>query len=262
MQQIIKYPRTSHLQGSKLQKGDEDLSQISFSDLLGKHLIIEEKCDGANCGISFSDDCELQLQSRGHYLIGGPREKHWTLFKQWANHHRDRLFDILSNRYIMFLENCFAKHTIFYDLLPHYFLEFDIYDREQDAYLSTDARRGLLGSSPVRSVFVLHEGTIDGLDELVSLVRPSYHKSGRWRARLMEQALRAGVEPELAARQTDASDDMEGLYIKVEAEGIVQQRLKWVRHSFLNAITDSETHWLDRPIIQNLLAPGVDIFRS
>lgn len=78
----------------------------------------------------------------------------------------------------------------------------------------------------------------------------------------MEQALRAGVEPELAARQTDASDDMEGLYIKVEAEGIVQQRLKWVRCSFLNAITDSETHWLDRPIIQNLLAPGVDIFRS
>ena len=33
--QIFKYPRTKHLEGSRLQKGDEDLSQVPFIDILG-----------------------------------------------------------------------------------------------------------------------------------------------------------------------------------------------------------------------------------
>ncbi len=45
---ILKYPRTPHLEGSRLQPGDEDLSQIRFSEIAGRHLVVEEKCDGAN----------------------------------------------------------------------------------------------------------------------------------------------------------------------------------------------------------------------
>ena len=52
MNEIRKYPRTPHLEGSRLQPGDEDLSQIRFSEIQGKHLVVEEKCDGANSGIS------------------------------------------------------------------------------------------------------------------------------------------------------------------------------------------------------------------
>ena len=39
---IVKYPRTPHLQGSRLQAGDEDLSQVSFDSILGKNIVIEE----------------------------------------------------------------------------------------------------------------------------------------------------------------------------------------------------------------------------
>ena len=42
---ILKYPRTPHLEGSRLQAGDEDLSQVPFSHLKGKYLVIEEKVD-------------------------------------------------------------------------------------------------------------------------------------------------------------------------------------------------------------------------
>ena len=56
---IIKYPRTPHLQGSRLQPGDEDLSQRPFSDIVGRHVVLEEKIDGANCAISFTQDGEL-----------------------------------------------------------------------------------------------------------------------------------------------------------------------------------------------------------
>jgi hypothetical protein len=33
-----------------------------------------------------------------------------------------------------------------------------------------------------------------------------------------------------------------------------------VRADFLQAILDSGSHWAERPIIQNQLAPGIDIF--
>ena len=81
---IRKYPRTPHLEGSRLQPGDEDLNQIPFSDIQGRHLAVEEKIDGANSGISFGENGELMLQSRGHYLTGGYRERHYNLMKQWA----------------------------------------------------------------------------------------------------------------------------------------------------------------------------------
>ena len=54
--ELIKYPRTPHLAGSRLQPGDEDLSQIPFSHLAGRHIVVEEKCDGANSAISFGED--------------------------------------------------------------------------------------------------------------------------------------------------------------------------------------------------------------
>ena len=95
--ELKKYPRTPHLSGSKLQVGDEDLSQISFSELDGKHLVVEEKCDGANSAISFDETGALYLQSRGHYLTGGYRERHYNLLKQWANVHREAFYRVLGN---------------------------------------------------------------------------------------------------------------------------------------------------------------------
>ena len=37
---IVKYPRTQHLVGSRLGEGDEDLSQVPFSEILGKNIVI------------------------------------------------------------------------------------------------------------------------------------------------------------------------------------------------------------------------------
>jgi hypothetical protein len=65
---------------------------------------------------------------------------------------------------------------------------------------------------------------------------------------------------ELVQRQTDNSDLSEGLYIKVEVEGRVAGRYKFVRASFLQAVFDSGSHWMDRPIIPNRLSEGCDIW--
>ena len=117
---IVKYPRTQHLQGSRLQEGDEDLSQVPFNEIFGKNIVIEEKIDGANSAVSFDGEGNLLLQSRGHYLDGGFRERHYNLMKQWANFNRDLFYNALGSRYIMYGEWMYAKHTVFYDALPDY----------------------------------------------------------------------------------------------------------------------------------------------
>jgi hypothetical protein len=85
MNTLHKYPRTHHIESSGIQKGDEELNVFPFQVLADRHLVIEEKMDGANSAVSFDSAGHLLLQSRGHYLVGGPREKQFHLFKTWAH---------------------------------------------------------------------------------------------------------------------------------------------------------------------------------
>ncbi len=255
-----RFPRTPHIEGSRLQAGDRDLSQVPFSELVGRTLIIEEKVDGANAGLSFSADGQIRLQSRGHYLTGGPRERHFAMFKTWAGCHQWALWERLRDRYLVYGEWMYARHTIFYDTLPAYFLEFDVYDRTQDRFLSTDARAELLQGLPIRSVPVLHRGTVQSAEALRELVTTSRYRSARWREALIAAAAAAGQDADRLLRETDATALAEGLYIKREEDGAVVGRYKWVRAGFHDTIAAAGGHWLDRPVLPNGLAEGVDIF--
>lgn len=82
--EILKYPRTPHLRGSRLQVGDQ-ADTVAYEALAGRHIVVEEKLDGANAALSFGGDGSLLLQSRGHYLqidqMGG-RERQFNAYKQ------------------------------------------------------------------------------------------------------------------------------------------------------------------------------------
>jgi hypothetical protein len=257
---MLKYPRTQHIEGSRLQPGDSDLQAVPFEALRGAHLVIEEKVDGANAGVRFDARGQLWLQSRGHFLTGGAREKHFNLFKQWAHTHKDALFAVLGGRFVLYGEWLYAKHTIYYDRLPHYFLEYDLLDTVSGEFLSTPRRRALLAGAPVASVPVLFEGAPRSLARMTLLVGPSRYKSAAWREGLRESAERAELDPLRIAGETDPEDAMEGLYVKHEDSARVVARYKWIRASFLTSVVDSGSHWLARPIVPNTLAPGVDIF--
>ncbi|MCC8103571.1 MAG: RNA ligase family protein [Clostridiales bacterium] len=252
--EIRKYPRTPHLEGSHLQPGDEDLAQIPFADIKGKHLVVEEKIDGANSAISFDDNGQLLLQSRGHYLTGGYRERHYNLMKQWACAHENVLHSVLGERYIMYGEWMYAKHSIFYDLLPHYFMEFDIYDRREGVFLDTSARREITANLPIKSVPVLKSGAFSNKEDLLALLGVSNYISDSHIENLQTEADRQGLDVQKILNETDNSRLMEGLYIKVEEDGCVADRLKYVRTSFLQNIVQSETRWIDRPIVPNRLS--------
>jgi hypothetical protein len=266
---LLKYPRTLHLEGSCLAPGDSTSDQVHFKDIVGHHLVIEEKIDGANCALRFDANKKLFIQSRGHYLIGGPRERHFEQLKVWAATHQQVLFERLGSRYIMYGEWLAAKHTVFYDDLTHYFFEFDVYDTASNVFLDTPARHRLLAGSPVVSVPVLFSGVLEGnatktRTQFLSYLRPSLYKSPLWRQRLAEIAIAANQDPDVVAQETDRSDLAEGLYVKDERDGVVIARYKYVRRDFLNTIVDPEgepsTHWLERPHIANVLNADVDLY--
>lgn len=255
---IKKYPRTPHLEGSRLQPGDEDLRQVPFSCISGQHIVVEEKVDGANSAVSFDRDGNLLLQSRGHYLTGGWRERHYNLFKQWGSIHREALYSVLGSRYIMYGEWLYAKHTVYYDALPHYFLEFDVLDRETGRFLDTPSRRALLRPLPVVSVPVLAEGIFLEKEPLLALLGQSNFITAAHTEHLRQQARQLGLDEDRQCRETDPSNLMEGLYLKIEKDGEVVERLKFVRPSFTQAVDASQSHWLDRPIVPNRLTRPVD----
>lgn len=66
----------------------------------------------------------------------------------------------------------------------------------------------------------------------------------------------ANKEIQEALATGDWDERMEGLYIKWEEDGVVKGRYKLVRETFTSSILDQETHWHDRPIVQNRLVDG------
>lgn len=267
--ELQKYPSTRHLEGSQLQQGDAGFNKpakrgdprVPYSALAGRTIVVEEKLDGANSGVSFSEGGELLLQSRGHYLAGGGRERQFSIFKRWAAAHENALLERLGDQFVMYGEWMGKKHSVFYNHLPHLFCEFDIYDRRSAQFLSTDARAALLGHAPVLPVPVLYAGLAPRrIEDLLAMVRPSLAKTAHWKRDFEATVAREGLDLASCWQQADKSDLAEGLYIKVEQDGIVTERYKWVRSDFVQAILDSKMHHSRQPYVPNQLAPGVDLY--
>jgi hypothetical protein len=210
--------------------------------------VVEEKVDGANAGISFEDGA-LVLQSRGHILSGGPREVQFNLLKQWAREYEYALRDVLGDRYVAFGEWCYAKNRIFYDALPAYFIEFDIFDKTTSNFLSTPRRRILLAGSPLASVAVIHTGVFGKVNSFGLFIGPSRYKTDRWRE-MFDALMIGGLARHYDASETDDSRLMEGIYVKVEDDEKVVGRMKLPRIEFEKVRTD-DAKWLRRPLFPN-----------
>lgn len=238
---IPPYPRTLHVGES----GGGSKHHCPFDDVAGAHLVVEEKVDGSHCGLGFDTDAELRVFSR-NTLLERPVRSDFRMLDAWAQLHVDALWEVLGERYVLYGEWALVTHSIFYDALPSYFLEDDVFDRRTKRFLCTARRRRLL--EPLPSVFgcpveVLYEGAVDDASELRGLVGPSRYKSPSWPERCPSLE---GVED---------SDAMEGLYIKVECDGVVERRLKWVRPGFLQHIAQAQGHWRERAEVRNQLLP-------
>ena len=168
--------------------------------------------DGANSAFSFTGDAELRLQSRGHFLQGGPREAEFDLLKRWARFHEGRFFDVIGDRYVVYGEWLYAKHTVFYDALPHYFMEFDVLDQATDRFLGTRERRELLQGLPIVPVLVLFDGVLSDPAEVAELSTTSHFIGSQAASALRGAVQRMGLDPNVGASDRPDGNDGRALH--------------------------------------------------
>lgn len=223
---FFKFPSTPHLAtpaGVDI-RGDKVLPESERDEFLQQDLVVEEKVDGANLGISFDPEGNIRAQSRGAYLHL-PESGQWKKLGDWLAPRTDALFEHLSDHFILFGEWCYAQHSVYYDFLPDWFLGFDVYDKQFDRFLSTERRDALFRKMCIAQVPVLARGHF-AYPELQKLLSPS----------------KLGDQP------------AEGLYLRFDQDVWLEQRAKLVRPAFIQAV---EQHWSRSAIRPNRLRPEV-----
>ena len=219
---FTKFPRTPHLWwlGRGEPRGDKLLTPPEAAALLAGELVVEEKVDGANLGLSAVAG-ELRAQSRGHYLTRRAHPQFQPLWP-WLEARRAPLLAALGEGLALYGEWCFAVHSVTYDALPDWFLLFDVLDRRQERFWSAARRDGLAADLGLATVPRLAEGKM----------------TRRVLLALMGQS-RVGSGP------------MEGVYLRQETADWLVARAKLVSPAFVNQIDE---HWSKGALRTNRLA--------
>ncbi|MEX0670402.1 MAG: RNA ligase family protein [Pirellulales bacterium] len=231
MTAFFRFPHTPHLAwlGKGQPRDDKVLAPHEVAALLANDVVIEEKIDGANVGLSLSSDGEIVAQNRGGYLTRTHAHEQFRPLWPWLDRHRDSLFDALDENLVLFGEWCYACHSVPYDRLPDWFLCFDAYDRHVGKFWSVQRRNDLLSRIGLEPTPEVSRGRFS-LGQLESLI-------GRSRV---------------------GNGDMEGLIVRAETDGWVTARGKLVAERFTQQIDE---HWSRGPVRPNALAPGVALWR-
>lgn len=224
--EFVRFPHTPHLAwlGEGEPRDDKVLSPAEARALLGAEVVVEEKLDGANLGLSIGTDGRLRAQNRGQYLRP-PFIGQFSRLGPWLAVREDALFEALDSHLMAFGEWCAARHSLDYTALPDWWLVFDVYDRREGQFWSTRRRDDWARSLGLTAVPALLHGQTD-LPALKGLL--NRHRS-RYR-----------------------DGPMEGVVIRSEDDRWLRLRAKLVRSEFTQQI---EGHWRSRALIWNHLEP-------
>lgn len=226
MSEFFRFPNTPHLLwlGQGLPRDDKILSNQEIATLLQDEVLIEEKLDGANLGISLDNQNELRAQNRGQYLPQ-PFSGQFSRLNSWLGQHGETLKQTLTPELILFGEWCAARHSLDYNQLPDWFLLFDVYDRKAGKFWSVERRNALAQALNFTTVPLLKRTRIT-CDQLVQLLddTQSRYRNGK----------------------------VEGIVIRSDSPLWCENRAKLVNREFVQAIED---HWRSRAIEWNLVKP-------
>eukprot|EP00746_Dinoflagellata_sp_MGD_P165167 gnl/MRDRNA2_/MRDRNA2_94281_c0_seq1.p1 gnl/MRDRNA2_/MRDRNA2_94281_c0~~gnl/MRDRNA2_/MRDRNA2_94281_c0_seq1.p1 ORF type:complete len:1416 (+),score=292.18 gnl/MRDRNA2_/MRDRNA2_94281_c0_seq1:81-4250(+) len=138
----LKFPSTPHLKDlGSATRDDKHLDPTLVKKFCGgsSMVVVEEKIDGANLGISLDSQYRPRLQGRSKW-VNWETDYQFKGLEEWLSQHASTLCEVLErNRDILFGEWCAYRHTVEYTSLPCYFLAFDIYDRHVGRFLSRRA---------------------------------------------------------------------------------------------------------------------------
>ncbi len=222
MSDFFRYPHIPHLAwlGSSPPRDDKVLSDAEAKSLLSAPVLVEEKLDGANLGLSLAPDGTLRAQNRGQYLVALYTGQ-FSRLNAWLAQRQAALCETLDQHIVLFGEWCAARHSLAYKALPDWFLLFDVYDRTERRFWSAWRRDELATRLGLCVVARLFAGRTDLADlQTLLAVTPSAY----------------------------GSDVLEGVVIRSDDGAWSEARAKLVRADFTQAIGE---HWQRRAIEWN-----------
>jgi hypothetical protein len=212
-----KYPRTPHLPWSPGGTSD-DRRLASVDPLLEDRLIITEKMDGSNVCLE-ADACF----ARSH--ASTPKHPSFDAFKSFHASVRHLLPEGLQ----VFGEWLYAKHSIGYSALPHYFLAFGVRDLKTMTWGSWEEVELWAEEIGVPTVPVL--GRCKPANEIALKVFTN----------------------RLASSRNRSGDQREGIVVRKMAgfsdNAFDTSVAKWVRKNHVQ----SDDHWKNQAIVRNVL---------
>ena len=219
---FFRFPHTPHLAwlGEGSPRDDKVLLPNEVEALLAADVVVEEKLDGANIGLSIAPNGSLRAQNRGQYLAK-PHAGQFARLPSWLTHHSESLRSVLTPNLVLFGEWCAARHSLDYTALPDWFLLFDVYDRSVDRFWNCTRRNELASRAGLVTVQELLHGktTLTTLKQLVA-TKQSHYRQG----------------------------PPEGVVIRLDSVEWCNARAKLVRPDFTQTIA---THWRKRTIEWN-----------
>ena len=153
----IKYPRTYHLPWSEGATNDDKISK-DVSYILNRKILISEKLDGSNCCLT-RDNCFARSHS------GPASHESFDIAKAF---HSTIKFDIPDN-ILMFIEHCYAKHSIFYSNLKSYYNIITLFDLHRNMWLSFDDIQLYSEVFQIPTVPILYSGVVSSEKELYEI---------------------------------------------------------------------------------------------
>jgi ATP-dependent RNA circularization protein (DNA/RNA ligase family) len=222
---FFRFPRTPHLiwLGQDEARDDKVLGSEEAGELLNGVVLVEEKIDGANVGLSLSDT-GIRAQNRGAYIDRQTCHPQFAPLFRWIDTHRHALTEALAPNLILFGEWCYGVHSVRYTKLPDWFLAFDVYDRNRDEFWSAVRR--------------------DELTDRIGLARVPTVAQGRFTVLDIVRMLPAS---------TLSDGPAEGVYVRRDDDHRLVARAKVVRPEFVQQI---DTHWSGRRMQTNTLLSG------
>ena len=211
---LPEYPATRHLPWKPNTKGDHIADESEAAVVFGSRCMVQEKIDGANCGMALVDGHPV-IRNRTKLLRKGDLSKNlnpslaqFAAAFTWFYKNLEKFEKIvnLAGPVTVYGEWMVQQHGMKYDLLPDWFVAFDLYDQEKGNYIDPFTGMDMLARAGFSVIPGELSSPVESYEQLEEIAnRPSRYASGEKR---------------------------EGIYVKVSDGKWVTDRFKMVREGF------------------------------
>jgi hypothetical protein len=209
---LPEYPATLHLPWKPNNKGDKVASEQQSAVIFeSEKTCVQEKIDGANCGMAYLKGHPV-LRNRTKILRKGqemknPSQAQFASAWNWM-HQNKSMFDILDQYgpYSVYGEWMVQQHGMMYDALPEWFIAFDIYNWEKKCYIDPNKAKDIFRNCGFSFVPTLLYGKLDSYDKLEKLANSPSHFTSNAKC--------------------------EGVIVKVSNGELIEAKFKMVRQGF------------------------------